>query len=163
MSRPRAASPVLVLLVWLLAPSASWACERGEPGEQRLAQGGDSAAISELTQGSNYTIVHPRAEVRVAETGQLELRVTAGSGFKVNVEYPWRLTLESDAPVTLPQLDFRAADAAQLTEEAAVFSVPVTPSAAGVHEVDGRLRFSVCNDVRCDVLQADVSWAVSAE
>jgi hypothetical protein len=113
--------------------------------------------------GPNYTVIQPEVALPRGESGRLELRIVPHSGFKINLEYPWRLTLEASDALT-PEAAEWTADAAQhFTEEEVVFEIPVAAGEPGQGRVDGHLRFSVCNDARCDTPREDVAWAVTVE
>ena len=125
---------------------------------QQLATG-DGESIT----GSNFTVFHPALSMGTDAPGRLELRVTPRGDFKVNTEYPWLLTINTPDSLTVGQRQWDVSSMERLTEDEALLAIPVSASAAGQYEVEGHLRFSVCNDARCDTPQANVVWSVTVE
>jgi hypothetical protein len=131
----------------------------GTPAGIEVAQG-------EPEIGSNYTLDHPAVSIVRGESGQLELHVSATSGFHINLEYPWRLILQANDGVQMESLEWDRSTMVTFTEDEAVYQIPVSTAADGIvgaQEVTGELRFSVCNDARCDTPRAQVAWAVNIE
>jgi len=155
----------LVILAACFAPS----CQRGSgvdvttPESTHQSTGSQPSSGGDSTEGPNFVISHPTLSMSTDALGRLELRVTPRGGFKNNTEYPWLLTLSPPESLGVDRQQWDVSTMERLTEEEALFQIPVSAREAGQYEVDGHLRFSVCNDVRCDTPQADVSWSVTVE
>lgn len=160
----RAVSLLIVFLVLLPA------CDRAqsEEAESNTAEP-TAAAPSEgegqpaVTTGPNYTLNHPSVSLTTGEQGQLQLRVVPSPGFKNNLLYPWRLELTAGDQVEVVTTEFSREMATTFTEEEAVFDIPVSSPSEGQHEVGAHLRFSVCNDSRCDLPQETFSWTLATQ
>lgn len=145
------------------------ACQRSNG--QELPVGETPAATAQApaepaagrTSGPTYTIEHAAVTLAPAASGELELRVTPTPGFKVNLLYPWDLTLSTGDPVTIERTEWDNASAQTFTEQEAVFRLPVEATQSGTYEVSGDLRFSICNEHRCQTPTAQVGWAVTVE
>ena len=156
----------LIIVVASIASS----CQRGSDVEMAAAQTSDDSVAPQLatgngesTAGSNYTVFNPALSMGTDAPGRLELRVTPRGGFKVNTEYPWLMTISPPDSLTVEQREWDVSTMERLTEDEALMAIPVSARAAGQYQVDGHLRFSVCNDVRCDTPQASVVWSVTVE
>lgn len=80
--------------------------------------------------------------------GQLVTEVTPSPGYRINLEYPWRLTVDEEAQ--------GASDAEDFNEKRVRFLAATNAEAGST--VDGELRFSVCNDATCLTPREKVSW-----
>lgn len=139
------------------------------PADEQTVQSDDEtetpscvASGSEIA-GANYTVSQPGLELNAGTDGVLELQVTPADGFKINLEYPWNLNIGETSQASIEQLVWRTQDALTFTEESVVFQIPVSTEQTGVDHVCGHLRFSICNDSRCDTPREDISWVVSVE
>jgi len=140
-----------------------------QPTQEQTAQSDDEtegpscvAGGPEIA-GANYTVSQPGLELNAGTEGFLELQVTPAAGFKINLEYPWNLNIGETSGASIEQLVWRTQDALTFTEDTVVFQIPVTTEESGEDYVCGHLRFSICNDSRCDTPREDVSWVVSVE
>ncbi len=78
--------------------------------------------------------------------------VTPSDAYKVNTEFPTKLTLESPTGVTLAKTELKAGghdkargDADVFDEHHLVFPVKLTATAAGTYTVNGVFKFAVCD------------------
>ena len=78
----------------------------------------------------------------------LQLDVSPGAGLKINLEFPWALTVGEQS--------LSAEDTHTFRDELVRYRLPV-PEGAGA-EVEGMLRFSVCNDATCYTPRERVVW-----
>lgn len=78
------------------------------------------------------------------------LVVHPGSGYKMNLEFPTKLTLEPPAGVTLAKTVLEPADAESFTEKSLTFAVKMTAPAAGEYTIPATLKFAVCTEATCD-------------
>ncbi len=91
-------------------------------------------------------------EAKVGSEATVKVTVTAGDAFKVNTEFPTKLTLENAQGVTIAKAELKAGghdkakgDADVFDEHSLVFAVKMTPSAAGNYTVNGTFKFAVCD------------------
>lgn len=78
------------------------------------------------------------------------VKVTPGKGYKVNEDYPTKLTLEATDGVASTKQTLGKSDAAAFDKHQLVFDVKLTPARAGEFTVRGKLSFAVCTDATCD-------------
>lgn len=129
------------------------------PGDEA---GGPTKIAAEMTKGGEarlklqpeegkLAIESPSDAKANAET-TAKVSVTAGKEYKVNVEFPTKLILETTNGVTIAKAELKAGghdkskgDADVFDEQQLVFAVKVTPTAAGNHTINGTFKFAVCD------------------
>ena len=117
-----------------------------------------SAAEPLPLNASAYSVTTARASAKVGAVTTIVVTVTAGSGFKPNTEYPNKVkNLAASDAVALPGGNVKGS----ISGGKIVFSIPVTPKAAGAHTVTGTARFSVCNDKECLLESAPIRGTVT--
>ena len=89
--------------------------------------------------------------------------------YKVNKEFPTKLTLTPPAGVTLAKAEMKAGgadeskgDADAFDDRQLVFSVKLTPQ-AGNHTIGGTFKFAVCDKDTCLAKKEQISIAVAAK
>jgi hypothetical protein len=89
--------------------------------------------------------------------------------YKVNKEFPTKLTLTPPAGVTLAKAEMKAGgadeskgDADALEDKQLVFSVKLTPQ-AGNHTISGTFKFAVCDKDTCLAKKEQISIVVAAK
>lgn len=128
------------------APTQEIAAEQDESASEPVIQTANeeevAAAVFELDHESYSVALTPSEE----EGAELNLSVLPKFGFHINVDYPWKLTLsDSDATV------YKKAEFSLTEEEAALLLANA--------EVEGELKFSVCNDATCLVETVSLTTA----
>lgn len=120
----------------------------GAAGE---AKGGDDSRFR-LKPEEGQLAVEPPAEATAGAETTASIVVTPGAAYKVNVEFPTKLTLESPQGVTLAKAELKAGgqnkekgDADVFDESKLTFTVKLTPAAAGQHTIKGSFKFAVCD------------------
>lgn len=108
-------------------------------------------------------VVEQPAAVAPGAATTLRIRVTPGKGYKMNAEFPTKLTLEPTAGVELDKASLVLADAEKFDDHQLVFAVKATPAAAGSYNVTGKIKFAVCTDATCDPKKRNVAFAVTAK
>lgn len=158
------------------APSAAETERIAAPGEVIAAPGGaraggdianDPAFRLSAEEGSVAVEVAPPAAPGAETTAKIV--VTPGPKYKVNVEYPTKLTLDAAPGVTLAKAAFTAGgadkakgDADQFDEKQLTFSVKLTPTAAGTYTVNGTFKFAVCDKDQCLPKKEPIAIQVAA-
>lgn len=91
-------------------------------------------------------------EAKAGGESTIKVTITAGDAYKVNTEFPTKLTLENTQGVTIAKAELKAGghdkakgDADVFDEHSLVFAVKVTPTAAGNYTLNGTFRFAVCD------------------
>ncbi len=164
------ATPTVVLLAALLTFAAA-ACNPATPAatpEAPAAPAGSAAAGSAAAPAApaaddaNYTVKATAGELTQGAPGALTLTIHPKPGFKINQEYPWKLTVTGDAVIE-PSAAELPRDKWTLNDKSGAVEVPVQVKAAGAGKATGSVTFSVCNDSACDVIRDHaVAWEVTA-
>jgi hypothetical protein len=147
-----------VILVALLVASSLMGCSTTS-GEST----GSTADVPEPT-GEPYRMeINAPAKTQVGVEATTEVIVTPGSGYKINVDYPVKLQIQ-----TVPEGTKVAAQTVtkeQMQVEKTRLFVPVrfTADAPGEKRFEGELRFSVCTPQFCKMPSEHVSWTTVAE
>ena len=96
--------------------------------------------------------------------------VTPGPSFKINFEYPIKLTLQTPANVKLAKAELKAGgpsqvkgDAEKFEEKQLAFAVKLTPTASGSHTITGSFKFAVCDKNQCLPKRESISIQVAAK
>jgi hypothetical protein len=85
--------------------------------------------------------------------------VTPGAEYKVNTEFPTKLTLETPQGVTIAKAELKAGgqdqakgDAEIFDENKLTFAVKLTPTASGSYTINGNFKFAVCDKAKTTCL-----------
>jgi hypothetical protein len=114
--------------------------------------------------------IEPPGEVAAGSEAVARITVTPGKGYKVNTEYPTKLTLTPPTGVTLAKDKFTAGgrdkakgDADKMDEKELTFAVKLTPAASGSYTINGSFKFAVCDADQCLAKQETIAIAVAAK
>ena len=108
------------------------------------------AGIAKATpsESAAYAVKVEAPDVHVGEEGKLQVRITPGTGFKINKEYPWKIKVDGTELVSVSNTEFDKTKFT-LSDSVAEFSVDCQAEAAGDHKLSATANFSVCNDNVC--------------
>jgi len=114
--------------------------------------------------GDPYSFdVKAPAKSKVGEAATTELVVTPGAGWKINVDYPSKLTL-SKVPDGAKVASATITKAGmQIDKTRLTVPVSFTSEAPGGKSFEGELRFSVCNEISCQMPREKVAWTTQVE
>ncbi len=123
----------------------------GASGEGVAAKGGDDTRFR-LAADEGKISVEPPTDAKAGAETYAKIIVTPGDKYKVNTEFPTKITLESTTGVTLAKAELKAGghdkakgDADQFEEKGLAFLVKFTPSASGSYTINGSFKFAVCD------------------
>jgi hypothetical protein len=132
------------------APPTNGARQVGAPGGEPVKAGDDSRFRLQPDEGKLAIELPASAKPNTEATAKIV--VIPGSEYKVNTEFPTKLTLESPSGVTLAKAELKAGgmdkskgDADVFEEAQLVFAVKLTPAATGTYTVNGTFKFAVCD------------------
>lgn len=114
---------------------------------------GDSTAAATAPAGkdSSFSVaLEVPADVASGAEAIASVKVLPGAGYKVNEEYPTKLTLQPTEGVTTAKAVLLKGDAAKFDKHELAFNVKLTPAKAGTYTINGTLAFAVCTDATCD-------------
>lgn len=131
------------------------------PGSDGMATKGGSTVggVQETGAGDRFKLAADEGKLSIdtpeAKAGgesTIKVTITPGDAFKVNTEFPTKLTLENTQGVTIAKAELKAGghdkakgDADVFDEHSLVFAVKVTPAAAGNYTLNGTFKFAVCD------------------
>jgi hypothetical protein len=145
------------------APGAA----RAEPAQAKAAQ---NDPRFKLKPEEGQLVIEPPGDVAAGSEAVARITVTPGKGYKVNTEYPTKLTLTPATGVTLAKDRFTAGghdkakgDADMMDEKQLTFAVKLTPAASGTYTINGNFKFAVCDADQCLAKQENISIAVAAK
>lgn len=129
----------------------------GAPGAEGGAAPAQPGADPFQLQPSEGTLViEAPADVKAGTEAVARVLVTPGSAYKINTEFPTKLTLESAAGVTLAKAQLVAGgadkakgDAESFDDKQLAFQVKLTPTQGGPYAVNGTFKFAVCDKDTC--------------
>jgi len=105
-----------------------------------------------LTAEEGQLAVEAPAGAKAGAEAVAKIVVTPGSAYKVNTEFPTKLTLENAEGVTIAKAELKAGgsdkakgDADKFEESGLVFAVKLTPAQSGSYTVNGTFKFAVCD------------------
>ncbi len=142
---------------------------RGMGGTESTATiaGGDDAFKLKPEEGRLQIEVPPDAKAGAEVIAKVV--VIPSDKYKVNKEFPTKLTLTPPAGVAIAKAEMKAGgadeskgDADALDDRQLVFSVKLTPE-AGNHTIDGTFKFAVCDKDTCLAKKEQISIAVAAK
>jgi len=115
-------------------------------------KGGPTGDLFTLASDEGRLSIEGAADAKAGGEATIKITITAGDAYKVNTEFPTKLTLENTQGVTIAKAELKAGghdkakgDADVFDEKQLVFAVKLTPAAAGTFTVNGTFKFAVCD------------------
>lgn len=132
-------------------PGAKGTSRGGPSTEGAVIGGGDESRFRLQPEEGALAIEAPTGAKAGTET-IAKIVVTPGSEFKVNTEFPTKLTLENADGVTFAKATLQAGgqdkakgDAEIFEESKLVFGVKLTAAKSGSYTINGSFKFAVCD------------------
>ncbi len=149
-------------------PSATRAGDtKGAPAPVQIqvagAPGGGEAATEGSANDTSFKLTTQQA-APTTPGGETVARVVVspGTGYKVNKDFPTKLTLEPPAGVTLSKTVLEPADAEKFDDHELTFAVKMTAQGAGEYTIPGTFKFAVCTETTCDPKKQKVALVLKA-
>jgi hypothetical protein len=125
--------------------------------------GGDTEGGAAKANDTSYALTTEQAAPTTAGGETVaRLVVKPGAGYKMNKEFPTKLTLEPPAGVTLAKPVMVLEDAEKFSEQELTFAVKMSAPAAGEFTIPGTFKFAVCTDTTCDPKKQKVALVLKA-
>ena len=131
-------------------PGAKGGPATGAPGEASGGAADDKRFHLQPEEGA-MSIEAPAGAKAGTET-IAKIVITPTSAYKVNTEFPTKLTLETADGVTIAKAELKAGgqdkakgDAEVFEESKLVFGVKLTPAKSGSYTINGTFKFAVCD------------------
>lgn len=124
----------------------------GAPTERGGAIGGTDDKRNRLLPEEGSLAIEAPTDAKAGAEAVAKIVVTPGSAYKVNTEFPTKLTLENADGVTIAKAELKAGgqdkeqgDAEVFEESKLVFGVKLTPAKSGSFTINGSFKFAVCD------------------
>ncbi|MCK6587494.1 MAG: hypothetical protein HUU21_07400 [Polyangiaceae bacterium] len=121
------------------------------------------AMMGTAVAGSTYKFSVSAPEAKVSAKSSAKISVLPTDGFKINLEYPTKVTLNAPAGVSLEKTKLTAKDAAQLDKSGVVFDVAYTATERGKKTITGEMKFATCTETSCDPQTLPLSFEIDAK
>ena len=158
-----------ILFVTALVSIACAACQKEAAAEQQKATTSKSEAPAKAPAAKanpgnqSYMVRIVPGDGKAGEVMTSVVEVTAGEGYKINLQFPSRLQLEPAAGVK-PSKEKLSRGDAEITEKVLRFNVAFTPANPGTLKMTGTTDFSVCNERTCNLFRGEkLAWEVSVK
>ena len=109
-----------------------------------------------------YSVTASAPETKVSQKSVATVHVSPASGYKINLDYPTKLTLNTADGITLEKTKLVKADG-KVDAKGVDFSVNYTPARAGKGTITGELKFAVCSEKDCIPQVETISINVDAK
>ncbi|HEY1960378.1 MAG TPA: hypothetical protein VGH28_32430 [Polyangiaceae bacterium] len=128
-----------------------------------------AASAARVAQGNNFTVDSNVASCRAGGECKVELKLSAGSGYHVNPEYPYKFKANDAGgveflgkdPANKTTFSKSAGDFTVDGEKVGTMTIRFRPSSHGSVTIAGVFKLSVCSAQNCQLDQANVSVPVS--
>lgn len=123
--------------------------------QARPAKGGAAAEAEKQSYALDISAPSPVARGKVVVA---QVTVRPRGPYKINLEYPLKMTVSAPTGATMSKSSFAVADAREFTKQRIRIEPSFSLSDPGEHRFDGQIRFSVCTEALCELKRAKVSW-----
>jgi len=139
------------------------------PGAVGAKGGTNDEALKLKPEEGQLSIEVPPDAVAGKET-TARVIVTPTQKYKINFEFPTKLTLEAQPEVALAKAELKAGgqakaqgDAEKFEEKQLAFAIKMTPSKAGTHTINGTFKFAVCDKDQCLAKREPIAIQLAAK
>jgi hypothetical protein len=112
---------------------------------------------------ASYVLKIDSPPAKKGQKAVAKIKITPGSGYHVNKEFPTTVALNAPAGITLEKSKLTAKDATKLEEQAAEFDIAYTAAQPGKKTVTGEIKFAVCSPTSCDPKKSPLSFDVDVK
>lgn len=133
------------------------------PAAQQPADAVPASRGANVDQASFVVAVKVPDKVASGARGTVRVSVTPKPGWKLNEDFPTKLSVTAPSGVTLEKAKLRKGDAAHFSKKKGEFDVAFTASSAGDKTFGATFKFAVCTDSSCDPKKIKLDWVVSVE
>ena len=137
------------------------AAQTGAPG------GSDS---QKLAPDEGKLAIDAPADAKAGAEATAKITVTPGAGWKVNTEFPTKLTLTAPDGVTLAKTELKMGgpskdkgDADVFEEQQLLLGIKLTAAKTGSYTINGTFKFAVCDKDTCRPKKETIAIQVAAK
>jgi hypothetical protein len=118
-------------------------------------------AAGPRAEGQGFVVeVKPPATAAVGAQAKARVVLKPTGGYKVNKEFPTKLTVTPPTGVEVAKAVQMGPEAAKLEEDECVFEVAFTPKEGGDKKFEAAFKFAVCTAETCDPKSEKLAWTV---
>ena len=139
----------------IAAPGPKTVTALGASGKTQVIEVGNTTLAETATYVVNANV--PETATTGSET-IVTINLTPKTGWKINQEFPTKLSVTPPEGVSLASATQRASDAQKFSEKVAVFHVKFNAASPGEKKFTADFRFAVCTDATCDPKKAKLAW-----
>jgi hypothetical protein len=111
------------------------------------------------------TLTTSDISIVVGKEGAASIELYPTGEWKMNTEYPARITLSGMTVAVTPKMTLKSNDPKpngfQITDGGMRLDIPFTGDAPGSDNVSARVRVGICNPTTCEGLDIEADWRVS--
>ncbi len=113
-------------------------------------------------QGDGFVVtVKSPDQIARGSRGKATVRVTPQAGWKMNQDFPAKISLSAPSGVQPDKTVYTKSDASKFVDKEAVFPIGLDFSEAGDKQVSAKFKFAICTDVTCEPKRQNLAWNVS--
>jgi len=148
-------------------PTAATAPDPGRsPDLVALGAGGKAKVIptggKKVADTPSYSVtLAAPAKVGKGAQGTVLLEITPKRGWKLNKEFPTKLTVTEPAGVKVAKKEQTVADAVAFADKAGRWQVQFQADSSGAKAFTGVIKFAVCTETSCDPKKEQLAWNVA--
>jgi len=139
-------------------------------GAPETAQPASNDDSMRLKPDEGQLAIQLAGDVKAGQETIANVVVTPGPNYKINFEYPTKLTLVSPTGVTLAKAEMKAGgpeklkgDAEAFEEKQLKFAVKLVPAQSGSYTISGSFKFAVCDKDQCLAKREPIAIQVAAK
>lgn len=149
---------------------AAGAAEAPQPaGEGQVVALGSGGKAKVVAVGSKTIADTPTYKLMLAAPPKVAkgaeatvtLEVVPKEGWKLNKEFPTKLTVVPPAGVKVKKAEQTVADAVAFADKSGKWSVEFQAESAGGKDFTGTIKFAVCTEQSCDPKKEQLAWKVA--
>jgi hypothetical protein len=155
----------------------TWGCKKGDSkdsqkssaknqkDEKQAAAGKTGGKASSAgKEGASYKLMVKAPEPgKVGATVKASVTLEPRGAYKVNMEYPLKLTVSPPESAKVAKSVMQKKDATKMTEKGVVLHPSATLTKAGEHKFSAEFRFSVCTKAQCELKKETLTWVAKAQ
>jgi len=119
-------------------------------------------ALSLQAEERPFKITAENKKAATCKKDGVRLSIKPTGVFKINMEYPWKVTVKGDSTLSFAKDTLRKTDAVTFKETLAEFDVCYAPSAgaSAKGKIEMLVKFSVCEKKRCLMFREPVTYEI---
>ena len=132
----------------------------GSGGKTKVS--GGKAKVLADTATYSISLTAP-AQLAKGADGSATLVIVPKTGWKLNQEFPTKLSVAAPAGVSVAKSEQKVADAVEFTEKSGTWAVKFKAESSGDKAFTGKVKFAVCTDTTCDPKKEELAWNVAVK